>query len=340
MSDLPDPLTPPDCDLRGFDWMALFGARLFKSTFYRRAIKDPRGGLAGIKLWWESMQQTPAGSLPPDEEELCMLADFGEDMKAWGRCRTIAMYGWMLCSDGRYYHRVVAELALDAWDKRQRARATRQGDADRLRRWRKDRQMSEREWMELRASVFARDGGRCVECGSTDDLHCDHNVELSNGGTNHPDNLITLCRTCHSRKTARAKPNWNDPNPRPPNGGGETHFKQHSETHSAEHFNKHSATHDETSTKSVRQRQDSTRQEREPLTPSAGWGPRRADQSNPRALGTNLRAMGTNPRATAENPRQRQPFKNGFAELIVIEGMPSQDPVTAFMERHKRVAGD
>lgn len=136
MSDLPDPLTPQDCDLRGFDWMALCGFRLFKSTFYRKARKDPRGGLAGIKLWWEAMLQKPAGSLPNDEEDLCMLADFGEDMKTWAKHRDTAMHGWVLCADGRLYHPVVAEQVITAWEQKRKARGKRDTDAERLRQWR------------------------------------------------------------------------------------------------------------------------------------------------------------------------------------------------------------
>jgi hypothetical protein len=134
MADLPDPFTPSECDLRGYDWMALLGSRLFKSTFYRRARKDPRGGLAGIKLWWEAMLQTPAGSLPNDDEELCELADFGEDTKTWMRHRDVAMHGWVLCSDGRFYHQVVAQQVIAAWDRKRRVNETREGWKERQRR--------------------------------------------------------------------------------------------------------------------------------------------------------------------------------------------------------------
>ena len=63
-SDLPEPLSPPDCDLRGYDFMPLFGQRLFGSAFYSLALTNPRAGLAGMKLWWEAWLQRPAGSLP------------------------------------------------------------------------------------------------------------------------------------------------------------------------------------------------------------------------------------------------------------------------------------
>ena len=137
MSDLPPPLTPADCDLRsGFEWMALHGHRLFTSGWYGAAMKDPRGGLAALKLWWAAMLQCPAGSLPSDERDLCLLADFGQDMRSWRKHRAVAMRGFILCQDDRYYHPVVAEQALKAYESRLKASATRQADAERLRRWR------------------------------------------------------------------------------------------------------------------------------------------------------------------------------------------------------------
>lgn len=51
-------------------------------------------------------------------------------------------------------------------------------------------------WAKLRAHVRQRDGG-CRRCGATTRLEVHHVIPLSRGGTNDPDNLVTLCRTCH-----------------------------------------------------------------------------------------------------------------------------------------------
>ena len=52
----------------------------------------------------------------------------------------------------------------------------------------------------VREAVFKRDNYRCVKCGSTRNLEIDHKVSLANGGTNHIDNLQTLCQDCNRRK--------------------------------------------------------------------------------------------------------------------------------------------
>ena len=52
----------------------------------------------------------------------------------------------------------------------------------------------------VKNAVLKRDNYRCVKCGSTRNLEIDHKVSLANGGTNHIDNLQTLCQDCNRRK--------------------------------------------------------------------------------------------------------------------------------------------
>lgn len=49
-------------------------------------------------------------------------------------------------------------------------------------------------------SVYERGGWKCVACGSDNDLHTDHIVPMSVGGTNAPDNLQVLCEQCNCSK--------------------------------------------------------------------------------------------------------------------------------------------
>jgi Holliday junction DNA helicase RuvB len=50
----------------------------------------------------------------------------------------------------------------------------------------------------LRRRVFARDGYRCRCCGSRHSLHVHHIIPWSCGGQTCLENLITVCRWCHS----------------------------------------------------------------------------------------------------------------------------------------------
>lgn len=52
----------------------------------------------------------------------------------------------------------------------------------------------------LAFKVFARDGAKCVRCGSEDDLTVDHIFPRSSGGTHSLSNLRTLCRSCNSAR--------------------------------------------------------------------------------------------------------------------------------------------
>ena len=46
--------------------------------------------------------------------------------------------------------------------------------------------------------VKARDGYKCRNCGSTDELEVHHRKPKSKGGSDRPGNLITLCHECHT----------------------------------------------------------------------------------------------------------------------------------------------
>jgi len=54
---------------------------------------------------------------------------------------------------------------------------------------------------EARQIVLYRDRGRCQECGAnTFRPHVHHKKPRSQGGSDHPNNLETLCPHCHSQK--------------------------------------------------------------------------------------------------------------------------------------------
>lgn len=56
----------------------------------------------------------------------------------------------------------------------------------------------------VKLEVWARDGGRCVTCGATDELHFDHIVPFSKGGTSSKaENIQLLCARHNLSKSAK-----------------------------------------------------------------------------------------------------------------------------------------
>jgi hypothetical protein len=55
---------------------------------------------------------------------------------------------------------------------------------------------------EVKRAVWARDGGRCVGCGSTFELQYDHVIPFSVGGASTVENLQILCSGCNREKGA------------------------------------------------------------------------------------------------------------------------------------------
>jgi hypothetical protein len=113
MSDLPEPLTPPDCDLRDFAFMPLDVARLRDSDL--AALESPEACWAAVLLWCASWHQVPAASLPDDDRVLSKIAGYGRVLKEWTVVREAALRGWIKCADARLYHPVVAEKAVESW---------------------------------------------------------------------------------------------------------------------------------------------------------------------------------------------------------------------------------
>ena len=52
----------------------------------------------------------------------------------------------------------------------------------------------------FREGIKARDGHKCVYCGSSENLTIDHVRPKSKGGTDTADNCVTACRPCNQAK--------------------------------------------------------------------------------------------------------------------------------------------
>ena len=54
----------------------------------------------------------------------------------------------------------------------------------------------------VRIYVWQRDSGRCVECGSNENLEYDHIIPFAKGGSNTDRNIQLLCGKCNRLKSA------------------------------------------------------------------------------------------------------------------------------------------
>jgi 5-methylcytosine-specific restriction endonuclease McrA len=56
----------------------------------------------------------------------------------------------------------------------------------------------------VKLAVWRRDGGKCVVCGASDDLHFDHDLPYSKGGTSiTEDNVQLMCARHNLEKGAK-----------------------------------------------------------------------------------------------------------------------------------------
>jgi len=126
-----DPLVPPEVDLRDFDYLPLYGDRLFNSDTW--ALCDSDEKVAALRLWWRAWHEEPAGSLPDNDRLLADRAGYGVAVKAFLAVKENAMRGWTRCSDGRLYHPVVASIALEVWQTKRKKKADNAADRERKR---------------------------------------------------------------------------------------------------------------------------------------------------------------------------------------------------------------
>ncbi len=117
---LPKPLTPADCDLTSFPYFS-FDAAKFRDSDFALTV-DPAAGFRAVMLWSAAWHQIPAASLPNNDKILFRLSGC-MSMDEWLSVKEEAMYGFILCSDGRYYHKHLAEHANKAWEKSRKAKA-------------------------------------------------------------------------------------------------------------------------------------------------------------------------------------------------------------------------
>jgi uncharacterized protein YdaU (DUF1376 family) len=104
VSALPEPFTTASHDVSGLDGFMLNTDKLMASELVALATGDEFK--SAVCLWCRAWKQIPAGSLPNDER---VLAAFSGAGSRWPKVREVALRGFVLCSDGRLYHKTLCE---------------------------------------------------------------------------------------------------------------------------------------------------------------------------------------------------------------------------------------
>lgn len=102
--ELPEPLTNTSHDVSGLDGFMLNTDKLMASELV--ALATGEEFKAAVCLWCRAWKQVPAGSLP---NETKVLAAFSGAGFRWPKVKDVALRGFILCSDGRLYHKTLCE---------------------------------------------------------------------------------------------------------------------------------------------------------------------------------------------------------------------------------------
>lgn len=140
--------------LDGHHWAPLHYQRLLNSRWHYEAVQPENRASAvfGIILWFQALQQDPAGTLPDDEGELAMLAGLGLASEDWAGVRRFALRKWspviIADRDGevvgrRLAHPFVTGVALEAMGRKASASAARAAGRERTVRSRIRRKLAE-----------------------------------------------------------------------------------------------------------------------------------------------------------------------------------------------------
>lgn len=100
--------------------MPLHVARLRDSDL--ASEESPEACWYAVLLWSASWHQLPAASLPDNDAVLTKLIGLGRDVRTFLKHKAGALRGFVLCSDGRLYHPMVAEQAIIAWNSKLKQR--------------------------------------------------------------------------------------------------------------------------------------------------------------------------------------------------------------------------
>lgn len=133
MNDCPPaPIVDADVDCTDLDGFMLNAERLMASELVALSSHEVIG--AALLLWCRAWKQRPAASLPDDEKVMAAFARM--PLVRFRKVRDEVLRGFVLCSDGRLYHRTLAAEAIKAYGRKVTFQQKRHSDAERLRNWR------------------------------------------------------------------------------------------------------------------------------------------------------------------------------------------------------------
>lgn len=75
-----------------------------------------------------------------------------------------------------------------------------------------NKKIVDRRWSSIRKQILERDEYNCQCCGENKKLlEVHHKIPRQKGGTDEPENLVTLCRSCHKTQEWDDDLFWNVP---------------------------------------------------------------------------------------------------------------------------------
>lgn len=112
-SGLAKPLVPAEAWVDGLDQVVLPKAEMVIQVL-GTGVTDSEFR-AAVMLMMGSWNQKPMGSLPVEDDLLSRISDHGKSVQEWLKVKEVALRNWVLCSDGRYHHPLMARLVLEVW---------------------------------------------------------------------------------------------------------------------------------------------------------------------------------------------------------------------------------
>lgn len=198
MNGMPAPLVPAGCCVRELPLPLTAHDIMHGRAFLMANDREFRALVNLMAYAWTRKPAASIGEFAGRESRLWRIADTTRHW--WTRHgEQLLAEHFVLCSDGRLYHPLLAQRALALWRPASTTPA----------RVRRDLDVGPSEWMLLRRAVFERDGYRCHYCGrEVGEPHCDHVLPVVLGGQSVMENLVTACSPCNLSKGPKTLQEW------------------------------------------------------------------------------------------------------------------------------------